>query len=48
DRRAEVIPSGVAMFVVVLERFRKRELTVSDWGLKHGLIIKELFTPEEL
>lgn len=42
DRRAEVIVSGIAMFVVILETFRKEKLRVSDWGLKHGLIVREL------
>ncbi len=43
DRRAEVIVPGIAMFVVILEVFGKDGLRVSDWGLKHGLIVRELF-----
>lgn len=40
DRRAEVILSGVAMFLKVLDVFGKESLRVSDWGLKHGLIVR--------
>ena len=41
DRRAEVIVSGIAMFVKLLEVFDKDSLRVGDWGVKHGLIVKE-------
>ncbi len=42
DKRAEVIVSGIAMFLKVLELFNKDSLRVSDWGLKHGLIVSEM------
>ncbi len=41
DKRAEVIVSGIAMFIKLLEVFGKDSLRVSDWGLKHGLIVAE-------
>lgn len=40
DRRAEVILAGLIMFEEVLNLFKKERLTVSDWGLKHGLIVR--------
>jgi len=39
DRRAEVIPAGIAMFVEIMEVFGKEHLKVGDWGVKHGLLI---------
>ncbi len=39
DKRAEVIISGIAMFIKILDIFGKDKLRVSDWGLKHGLIV---------
>ena len=39
DRRAEAIVSGILMFDRILEHFKKDEIIVSDWGLKHGLIV---------
>jgi len=41
DKRAEVIVSGIAMFVKLLDLFGKGNLRVGDWGVKHGLIVKE-------
>ena len=45
DRRAEVILAGILMFIVILEGFSKDSLLVGDWGVKHGLIVKELLLP---
>ncbi len=42
DRRAEVILAGIGMFVKILEVFEKDRLRVSDWGVKQGLIVREL------
>ena len=42
DRRAEVILAGIGMFIKILEIFGKEELKVSDWGVKQGLIVREL------
>ncbi len=42
DRRAEVILAGIGMFVKILEVFEKKSLRVSDWGVKQGLIVREL------
>ena len=39
DKRAEVILSGIAIFDTSLEVFNKDEITVSDWGLRHGALI---------
>lgn len=44
DKRAEVIISGIAMFIVILEIFGKDKLRVGDWGVKHGLIVRELLS----
>ncbi len=40
DRRAEVILSGIAMFIKILEIFEKDRLRVGDWGVKHGLLLR--------
>ncbi len=39
DRRAEAIVSGILMFDRILDHFKKDEIIVSDWGLKHGLMV---------
>ncbi len=39
DRRAEAIVSGILMFERILEHFKKDKIIVSDWGLKHGLMV---------
>ena len=44
DRRAEVIVSGIAMFIKLLEVFDKEKIRVGDWGVKHGLIVKEVLS----
>ncbi len=46
DRRAEVIVSGIAMFIKILEVFGKDRLRVGDWGVKHGLLVRELVRKE--
>ncbi len=48
DRRAEVIVSGIAMFIKILEIFEKEKLRVSDWGLKQGIIVRELIKDKGL
>ena len=45
DKRAEVILSGIAVFLKTLEVFGKEEITVSDWGLREGVIVGELLNP---
>jgi exopolyphosphatase/guanosine-5'-triphosphate,3'-diphosphate pyrophosphatase len=42
DKRAEVILSGIAMFLEILKTFSKDKIIVSDKGLKHGIIALEL------
>ncbi len=42
DKRAEAIISGIVIFDTTLEIFQKDKLKVSDWGLRHGAIIKEV------
>ncbi len=44
DRRAEVIPAGIAMFVEILELFRRDTIRVGDWGVKHGLILSHVLS----
>lgn len=40
DKRAKAIVSGIAIFYKTLELFDKDHLIVSDFGLKHGLLLK--------
>jgi len=42
DKRAEAIISGIVIFDTVLEFFGKDSITVSDWGLRHGAVIKHI------
>ncbi|WP_461831859.1 Ppx/GppA phosphatase family protein [Aquifex sp.] len=42
DKRAEVILAGIGIFLKTLEIFNKRELYVSDWGLREGIIVYEV------
>ncbi len=42
DKRAEAIISGIVIFDTTLEVFGKESLKVSDWGLRHGAVIKEI------
>ena len=42
DRRAEVIISGIVIFDTALDFFGKESITVSDWGLRHGAVIKRV------
>ncbi len=44
DKRAEVIVAGIAMFIKILEIYGKDFLKVSDWGLKHGLLVSALLS----
>ncbi len=46
DKRAQVILAGIAMFIKVLDIFEKDSLLVGDWGVKHGLIVRELLSQE--
>lgn len=41
DKRAEVILAGILIFLKTLEVFEKEELTVSDWGLREGILVEE-------
>lgn len=41
-RRAELLPAGVAVTEVLMERTGLRELTVSEWGLREGIIISTI------
>ena len=41
-RRAELLPAGAAMAEVLMERTGIRELTVSEWGLREGIIISTI------
>ncbi len=41
-RRAELLPAGVAVTEVLMERTGMRELTVSEWGLREGIIISTI------
>ena len=40
DKRAKAIVSGIGIFYKVLELFEKDYLIVSDFGLKHALLLK--------
>ena len=42
DKRAEAIVSGIVIFDTALEFFGKDSITVSDWGLRHGAVIKRV------
>ncbi|SNZ09466.1 exopolyphosphatase / guanosine-5'-triphosphate,3'-diphosphate pyrophosphatase [Persephonella hydrogeniphila] len=42
DKRAEVIISGIVIFDTALDFFGKDSITVSDWGLRHGAVIKRV------
>jgi exopolyphosphatase/guanosine-5'-triphosphate,3'-diphosphate pyrophosphatase len=40
DKRAEAIISGIVIFDTALDLFKKDSIRVSDWGLRHGAVIK--------
>ncbi len=40
-KRAKVIVSGIMIFYRSMIIFGKKEITVSDWGLKEGIIVEE-------
>jgi len=42
DKRAEAIISGIVIFDTALDYFKKDKITVSDWGLRHGAVIKNV------
>jgi len=42
EKRARVIVAGIAMYEVIMEVFGAQSIQVSDWGVKHGLIILTL------
>ncbi len=44
DKRAKVLPAGIAMFIEILRTFGKDKLTVGDWGVKHGIIVKYILS----
>jgi len=41
-RRAELLPAGAAVAEVLMERTGMRELTVSEWGLREGIVISTI------
>jgi exopolyphosphatase/guanosine-5'-triphosphate,3'-diphosphate pyrophosphatase len=41
-RRAELLPAGAAVAEALMERTGLRELTVSEWGLREGIIISTI------
>jgi exopolyphosphatase/guanosine-5'-triphosphate,3'-diphosphate pyrophosphatase len=41
-RRAELLPAGVAVTEVLMERAGMRELTVSEWALREGIVISAI------
>jgi len=41
-RRAELLPAGVAVAEVLMERTGMRELTVSEWGLREGIVVSTI------
>jgi exopolyphosphatase/guanosine-5'-triphosphate,3'-diphosphate pyrophosphatase len=40
DKRAEAIVSGIVIFQTAMEVFQKDEITVSEWGVRHGLLLE--------
>jgi len=42
DKRAEAIISGIVIFDTALDYFNKDKIRVSDWGLRHGAVIKRV------
>ncbi len=42
DKRAEAIVSGIEIFQTAMEVFNKDEITVSEWGLRHGIVFENL------
>ncbi|HLN06864.1 MAG TPA: HD domain-containing protein, partial [Acidimicrobiales bacterium] len=41
-KRAELLPAGVAVTEVLMERTGMRELTVSEWALREGIVISTI------
>jgi exopolyphosphatase/guanosine-5'-triphosphate,3'-diphosphate pyrophosphatase len=39
DKRAKVLPSGILIFLTTLEVFNKKEIIISDRGLRYGAVI---------
>ncbi len=46
-KRAEVILAGACIVRTVMEKLGKQSLTVSDRGLRHGLLIERFGTPAD-
>ena len=42
EKRAKVIIPGILIFYRAMVLFGKKEILVSDWGLKEGLIVREV------
>lgn len=42
DKRAEAIVSGIAIFKVAMETFQKDTIKISEWGVRHGLLLTYL------
>lgn len=47
DKRAEVIIAGIVIFKTSMEVFKKDKIIVSDWGLRHGVIIDFILNGED-
>jgi exopolyphosphatase/guanosine-5'-triphosphate,3'-diphosphate pyrophosphatase len=41
-RRADLVPTGAVILDTVVAALRLRGLTVSDWGLREGVILETL------
>jgi len=40
DKRAEAIVPGIVIFQTAMEVFQKDEIIVSEWGVRHGLLLE--------
>ncbi|NPB06528.1 MAG: hypothetical protein GXO03_02865 [Aquificae bacterium] len=47
DRRARVLPAGILAFVELMKTLKRDEITVSDWGLREGLLVELLTSSRE-
>jgi len=45
ERRADLLPVGAAILVTLLEQLEMESLTVSDWGLREGVLLRAGKTP---
>lgn len=42
DRRAEAIVAGIAIFQTAMEVFQRETIKVSEWGIRHGILLSLL------